>query len=46
MPPWDAPILTGDHPPSGKEDINAPDRTVVKWQSLHSFRFVTEELLN
>jgi hypothetical protein len=24
MPPWDAPILTGDHPLSGKEDINAP----------------------
>src|SRR3979490_1361118 len=24
MPPWDAPILAGDHPLSGKEDINAP----------------------
>ena len=36
MPPGDAPILTGDHPPLGNADINARVRTIVKWQSLYS----------
>jgi hypothetical protein len=29
------PILTGDHPPSGNADINAPLQTIVKWQTLY-----------
>jgi hypothetical protein len=32
MPPCDAPILTGDHPLSGKAGINARLQTIVKWQ--------------
>jgi len=28
------PILTGDHPLPGNAVINAPVRTIVKWQSL------------
>jgi hypothetical protein len=35
MPPWDAPILTGDHPLSGNAGINAPACMIVKWQPLY-----------
>ena len=30
------PILTGEHPPSGSADINAPVITIVKWQPLYT----------
>ena len=35
MPPWMPPILTGDHPLPENGVINAPVRTIVKWQSLY-----------
>src|ERR1700686_1731129 len=30
------PILTGEHPPSGSADINAPVRTIVKCQASNT----------
>src|SRR5665647_1275838 len=30
------PILTGEHPPSGSADINAPVRTIVKCQASYT----------